>query len=190
MKSIIIAAPVSGSGKTTVTIGLMECLKRRGLKVAEMDLDGPKLATYRASWQRMLELTRALHRAGVPLVAGTDTTAGFGLHHELALYVQAGLRPAEALRAATWTPAQVLRATHERGRIAPGLAADNEDSFGGKMRAAWRRVATWRRRCSTVVQTSPVSELKSWWPRTRASRPTDTTPLATCMMSPTRSSRT
>jgi len=34
MKSIIIAAPVSGSGKTTVTIGIMECLKRRGLKVA------------------------------------------------------------------------------------------------------------------------------------------------------------
>jgi cobyrinic acid a,c-diamide synthase len=34
MKSIIIAAPVSGSGKTTVTIGLMECLKRRGLKIA------------------------------------------------------------------------------------------------------------------------------------------------------------
>ena len=34
MKSIIIAAPVSGSGKTTVTIGMMECLKRRGLKVA------------------------------------------------------------------------------------------------------------------------------------------------------------
>jgi cobyrinic acid a,c-diamide synthase len=34
MKSIMIAAPMSGSGKTTVTIGLMECLKRRGLKVA------------------------------------------------------------------------------------------------------------------------------------------------------------
>ena len=34
MKSIIIAAPMSGSGKTTVTIGLLECLKRRGLKVA------------------------------------------------------------------------------------------------------------------------------------------------------------
>jgi cobyrinic acid a,c-diamide synthase len=34
MKSIIIAAPQSGSGKTTVTIGLMECFKRRGLKVA------------------------------------------------------------------------------------------------------------------------------------------------------------
>jgi cobyrinic acid a,c-diamide synthase len=34
MKSIIIAAPVSGSGKTTITIGLLECLRRRGLKVA------------------------------------------------------------------------------------------------------------------------------------------------------------
>jgi cobyrinic acid a,c-diamide synthase len=34
MKSIIIAAPMSGSGKTTITIGLMECFKRRGLKVA------------------------------------------------------------------------------------------------------------------------------------------------------------
>lgn len=34
MKSIMIAAPVSGSGKTTITIGLMECFKRRGLKVA------------------------------------------------------------------------------------------------------------------------------------------------------------
>ena len=34
MKSIIIAAPHSGSGKTTVTIGIMECLRRRGLTVA------------------------------------------------------------------------------------------------------------------------------------------------------------
>ena len=34
MKSIIIAAPHSGAGKTTITIGIMECLKRRGLTVA------------------------------------------------------------------------------------------------------------------------------------------------------------
>lgn len=34
MKSIIIAAPHSGSGKTTITLGIMECLKRRGLAVA------------------------------------------------------------------------------------------------------------------------------------------------------------
>jgi len=34
MKSIIIAAPCSGSGKTTITLGLMEYFRRRGLKVA------------------------------------------------------------------------------------------------------------------------------------------------------------
>ena len=34
MKSIIIAAPQSGSGKTIITLGLMECFKRRGLHVA------------------------------------------------------------------------------------------------------------------------------------------------------------
>lgn len=34
MKSIIVAAPHSGSGKTTVTLGIMECFKRRGLAVA------------------------------------------------------------------------------------------------------------------------------------------------------------
>jgi cobyrinic acid a,c-diamide synthase len=34
MQSIIIAAPQSGSGKTTITLGIMACLRRRGLKVA------------------------------------------------------------------------------------------------------------------------------------------------------------
>jgi cobyrinic acid a,c-diamide synthase len=34
MNTIVIAAPQSGSGKTTVTLGIMECLKRRGLAVA------------------------------------------------------------------------------------------------------------------------------------------------------------
>ncbi len=47
-----------------------------------------------------------LHRAGVPVLAGTDagvlgTVQGFSLHHELALLVEAGLTPREALAAAT-----------------------------------------------------------------------------------------
>ncbi len=34
MKAIVIAAPASGSGKTTVTLGIMACLIKRGLTVA------------------------------------------------------------------------------------------------------------------------------------------------------------
>ena len=53
-----------------------------------------------------LAAVRELHRAGVPVLAGTDagvlgTVQGFSLHHELALLVEAGLTPREALAAAT-----------------------------------------------------------------------------------------
>lgn len=73
----------------------------------------------------------ALHKAGVPILAGTDaadigvlgTAHGVSLHQELALLVDAGLTPAEALAAATSVAAESFRLT-DRGRIAPGLQAD------------------------------------------------------------------
>jgi Amidohydrolase family len=99
-------------------------LWQRGARVAEMDLDGRRLVDFRASYQRMLDLTGALHRAGVPLVAGTDGWAGIGLHRELALYVRAGLTPAEALRIGTWNGARLAGESDRRGRIAPGYAAE------------------------------------------------------------------
>jgi imidazolonepropionase-like amidohydrolase len=75
-----------------------------------------------------LESVRALHAAGVPVLAGTDTpnpgtTAGASLHRELELLVQAGLTPAAALTAATAEPARWF-GLDGRGRIAPGAQAD------------------------------------------------------------------
>jgi imidazolonepropionase-like amidohydrolase len=75
-----------------------------------------------------LQTVRALHAAGVPVLAGTDTpnpgtTAGASLHRELELLVQAGLTPAEALTAATAEPARRF-GLDGRGRIAPGYQAD------------------------------------------------------------------
>jgi imidazolonepropionase-like amidohydrolase len=99
-------------------------LWQRGLKAAEIDLQGKKLTTYRGSYQRMLDMTLALHRAGVPLVAGTDGWAGLGLHRELALYVKAGIPALEALRIGTWNGARVAGESATRGRIARGYAAD------------------------------------------------------------------
>lgn len=75
-----------------------------------------------------IESVRRLHAAGVAILAGTDagnpgTAHGVSMHGELALLVQAGLTPREALRAATSLPATRLRMA-DRGRIAPGLRAD------------------------------------------------------------------
>lgn len=71
---------------------------------------------------------RELRDAHVPILAGTDapnpgTAHGASLHDELALLVQAGLTPTDALAAATSRPARVFHLA-DRGRIAPGLRAD------------------------------------------------------------------
>src|SRR3569623_1136008 len=50
--------------------------------------------------------------------------AGYMLHHELELYAQAGVPPAEVLRMATWTSAQVMGVDGNLGAIAPGKLAD------------------------------------------------------------------
>jgi imidazolonepropionase-like amidohydrolase len=97
---------------------------RRTLRVAEMDLEGDKLVTYRRSFRRLLDLTRAMHAAGVPLVAGTDGWLGIGLHRELELYVEAGIPAAEALRIGTWNGARVAGAAATTGSIERGKVAD------------------------------------------------------------------
>ena len=63
-----------------------------------------------------------LMRAGTRIVAGTDTPNAATLHGELYAYVLAGMTPAEALRAATMTSAEVLGL--EAGEIAQGKLAD------------------------------------------------------------------
>jgi Amidohydrolase family len=71
------------------------------------------------------ELIRAMQTAGIPLLAGTDSSPlGFTLHEELERLVAAGLSPAEALRTATINPARFAGKTRSRGQILPGFEAD------------------------------------------------------------------
>jgi hypothetical protein len=80
---------------------------------------------YRASFRALLELVRALHAAGVRLVAGTDAQIwGFSLHRELELYVAAGIPAAEVLWLATYGAAGVVGRAHELGSVMPGKLAD------------------------------------------------------------------
>lgn len=71
---------------------------------------------------------RALVRAGVPIIAGTDAPSpglahGVSIHRELELLVDSGLTPLAALESATAAPARAF-GLRDRGRIAPGLRAD------------------------------------------------------------------
>ena len=60
-------------------------------------------------FEKELAIVGALHRAGIPIVAGTDQTVpGYSLHREIELYVQAGFTPMEAIQAATIVPARVM----------------------------------------------------------------------------------
>lgn len=80
-------------------------------------------ADYRKSWAKMVELLGRMHKAGVPIVAGTDG-AGIELVHELEIYVSAGFTPAEALAAATLVPARLVGQDANTGSIKAGKTAD------------------------------------------------------------------
>lgn len=103
----------------TMMRGIVESLRSKGVP-------GPSYEPARAS-------VAALHAAGMPILAGTDANRtpaapaspvfGESLHDELALLVDAGLAPTEALAAATCVAADHF-GLRDRGRIAPGLRAD------------------------------------------------------------------
>ena len=97
---------------------------RRGLLSGALAVPKGEEAAYREALPAMLGLLRALHQAGVTIIPGTDSTPGYELHHELELYVRAGIPAPEVLRMATLTSAQVIGADGERGVIAPGKLAD------------------------------------------------------------------
>jgi len=67
----------------------------------------------------------ALHKAGIPIVAGSDTgLIGYGLYRELELYVEAGMTPLEALQTATIVAARAMNLADDSGSIEPGKRAD------------------------------------------------------------------
>lgn len=75
-----------------------------------------------------VEAVQRLRAAKVPILAGSDalnpgTAYGASLHREMEMLVEAGLKPIEALIAATSAPAKAFGLT-DRGRIVKGLRAD------------------------------------------------------------------
>src|SRR5271163_35423 len=94
------------------------------------DMDTDPLPVRKKFFQMELDMTLAMFKAGVPFLAGTDTAAGvhvfpgFSLHQELALFVQAGLTPLQALQTATLNPAKFMNRLADLGTVERGKLAD------------------------------------------------------------------
>ena len=96
-------------------------LRRTGWRRGDFD-------AFRRSRRRQDQFVREFKRAGGAIAAGSDAAnqlliPGYSLHEELALLVEAGLTPLEAITAATRRGAQLLRAD-SLGLITAGKVAD------------------------------------------------------------------
>ncbi len=83
----------------------------------------------RKRWQVEQQIMRILIAENVPIMAGTDSDnpyafPGFSLHDEMALYVELGMTPIDALRSATTVPARFLNMADSLGSIEEGKLAD------------------------------------------------------------------
>jgi imidazolonepropionase-like amidohydrolase len=101
----------------------------RGLIRQPEDVAPARLAQSKKRFEVMLQIVRQMHRAKVPILAGSDAPnpnsyPGFSLHDELVFLVRAGLSPFESLATATRNAAEFMGKLNETGTIEPGKLAD------------------------------------------------------------------
>lgn len=82
-----------------------------------------------AAYSVFTDILQRMRDAGVGLLAGSDTqnnclVPGASLHLEMAVMVDVGMSPLEALRSATLHPAEMMGEAARKGQVMPGFAAD------------------------------------------------------------------
>ena len=94
-------------------------------------VEAPEFEDRKAAFRQVQDFVRTMHDAGVRVALGTDAGTpnvpmGWGVHHELELYVEAGLTPMQALVAATATGASLTPPVGEAefGTLEAGKIAD------------------------------------------------------------------
>lgn len=83
-----------------------------------------KRPTYRASFDKVLAMVKALVDARIPVMVGTDHIAGLMVHHEMELFARAGIPTAKILQITSIDAARALRLDKQFGTIARGKRAD------------------------------------------------------------------
>ena len=94
-------------------------------------VDDPGFEDRKAAFRQLQDFVKTMHDAGVDVALGNDAGTpnvpfGWGMHHEMELYVEAGLTPMDALVAATATGAARMPPVGEAdfGTLEAGKAAD------------------------------------------------------------------
>ncbi|MGX5201202.1 amidohydrolase family protein [Aliikangiella sp. IMCC44632] len=88
-----------------------------------LDINHDNEALYVETTAALRKMTKRLYDAGVPIVAGTDYMAGFGLHSEMVLLAKAGIPNTEVLKIVT-LQAAALNGQKKRGFVKVGSLAD------------------------------------------------------------------
>jgi imidazolonepropionase-like amidohydrolase len=117
----------ASTAKTPASIepGVAKVAPELAAILGEAPPPSPRAELQEKIFQKEIEIVGALHKAGVPIVAGTDQTVpGYSLYREIELYVQAGFTPMEAIQAATIVPARVMGVDKDLGTVEPGKRAD------------------------------------------------------------------
>lgn len=91
--------------------------------------DPGELACAQRTRRNAMQFVAKVQAQGGLIIAGTDPVApyvlpGWGMHRELKHLTEAGLTPLQAIRAATYNAAVVLRRDEDLGSIAAGKLAD------------------------------------------------------------------
>lgn len=127
---------------------------------------GVTAATVAAELQRQLSIIRALHRAGVPLVAGTDgAIPGHSVLRSIELFAQAGFTPMEALQSATVVPARAMGLADDVGTLQVGKRADLLVLDANPLeRVASIRTGRWVVANGRMYETAPLWTLAGFTP--------------------------
>src|SRR5437762_12618714 len=109
----------------TFELGIAKIPPELAAILADVGPPSPIADLQERRFAKFVAITGALHKAGVPIVAGTDQCVpGHSLHREIELYVQAGFTPMEAMQAATIVPARAMKLGSDLGTIEKGKRAD------------------------------------------------------------------
>ncbi|MBV9613594.1 MAG: amidohydrolase family protein, partial [Acidobacteriaceae bacterium] len=118
------ARPGQVSRSFAPVLGRLPAQVQRSAYTGGLPVTAANAQLYEDSYRAMLRMAKRMYDAGIPILAGTDSTAGIMLHRELELEVEAGIPAAKALQIATWQAARLLNGSTELGSIASGKRAD------------------------------------------------------------------